>query len=234
MDSLFVPCLNNSVLISLNSRSSHKKIRMKSYEKLPKVVMISPPPTTTIKQRPVNKTMISVKSVSSKRAMPKRVQGTLEFNVNADLGIDGLKDLLSKIVESELKSLKILEERCNIVGDMIKVVESSSFFREKDAADLVKLLNQMAHTVIKTSETEIELGIKNRLCEKKTIELSNLKNNYELLYKRSIQTNSELKEVKEKLKILQEENAKLVKINENERHRFSEAISRTQTLEETL
>ena len=207
---------------------------MKSYEKLPKVVMISPPPTTTIKQRPVNKTMISVKSVSSKRAMPKRVQGTLEFNVNADLGIDGLKDLLSKIVESELKSLKILEERCNIVGDMIKVVESSSFFREKDAADLVKLLNQMAHTVIKTSETEIELGIKNRLCEKKTIELSNLKNNYELLYKRSIQTNSELKEVKEKLKILQEENAKLVKINENERHRFSEAISRTQTLEETL
>ena len=233
MDSVLVPCKNNTVLISLNSRNKKKRDKM-THKKASSIVMISPPSPKLAKLNNMSKTCTSLKPATSASVLPKRIQDSLEFTDYGKYSTDNLKELLVKIVKDELKSLKILEERCNIVGSMIKVVESSCCFSEKDAADLVKLLNQMAKTVNTTSEIEIELGIKTRLCEKKTIEIANLKNNYDSLYKRAVQSNSELKELKEKLKGFQEENSKLFKINENEKHRYSEVHSKIQTLEESL
>ena len=84
----------------------------------------------------------------------------------------------TKPAENKRKTNPI--DRCHILSKMVKVFEISSSFSEKDAHDLMSLLDQMAKSVINTSETEIELGIKTRLAEKKNLEASAFRKNYEI------------------------------------------------------
>ena len=237
MDCKLVP-LNNTTVISMNSRKPYKvlkKIRVKSFDKLPEVPVIT---NSLSLQKTEQKSKFYSQNLSTSslfsQVLPKNIKESLfEVDVNL-LETEDLKTLLKKIVNQELQSLKQLNDRCHILSKMVKVFEISSSFSEKDAHDLMSLLDQMAKTVINTSETEIELGIKTRLAEKKNLEASAFRKNYEILHKRSFQSEQELKELREKIKNLQEENIKQLKITENERHRFSESKSKIQTLENSL
>ena len=151
-----------------------------------------------------------------------------------DFASEDLRAILSKIVKQELDALNILKKRCRIVAKMISSIDRSSEFNEKDAHGIIKLIEQMGHTITNTSEIEIELGVKTRTHEKKMLEAAAVKRNYEMLHKKAIQYENELKELKVKIKALQDENIRQVKINEHEKKRYSEVHSKVHTLEECL
>jgi hypothetical protein len=227
MDSTFVSCLNNSLLVQLNTRKK-KRIRVKSYIKLPELDNVDDDKSKIVKY-PTNKQIPFAQPIQPK----KEEEITFDFDISG-FDADQLNSLLHRIVQQELRTLKSLQERAKILTNMNKIIETSQTFTEKDAQDLMTLTEEMSKTILNTSEIEIELGIKIRQYEKKTLELAVFKNNSEIFHKRCLQAEHELKELREKIKNLQEENIKQVKINENEKHRYYEASLKTQKLEESL
>ena len=67
---------------------------------------------------------------------------------------------------------------------MISSIDRSSEFNEKDAHGIIKLIEQMGHTITNTSEIEIELGVKTRPHEKKMLEAAAVKRNTKCFTKR--------------------------------------------------
>lgn len=165
-------------------------------------------------------------------------ESLLNMNVD-DLDINELKKVLSDLIFKQREMFKSLISRCEILGNVIRTTEESELFTERDAKTLISLVHQMAETAANTSEVEIEYGVKSRELERRNLEFSVLKSKHESLQKRSSQSENELKDLKEKIKNLIEENARQSKLTMTERQRFSrifylEITSKIQSLEEGL
>ena len=237
MNCTFVPCLNNSLLIPLNPRLALKNRRISSVPKLEKkTFLILPPSPKIIKPSSCAKSTSTIPPHSTFPLPTKSLRDSvfdIDLNLN-DLGSEDLRPILSKIIRQEIDTLNLLKKRCRILEEMINSIPRSSDFGEKEVYGIIKLINQMGHTVANTSEIEIELGVRNRLYEKKILEAAVVKRNNDLLHKKAMQYENEMKELKAKIKILQDENIKQIKINDQEKQRYSEMQSKVHTLEESL
>ena len=128
MDCKLVP-LNNTTVISMNSRKPYKvlkKIRVKSFDKLPEVPVIT---NSLSLQKTEQKSKFYSQNLSTSslfsQVLPKNIKESLfEVDVNL-LETEDLKTLLKKIVNQELQSLKQLNDRCHILSKMVKVFEIS-------------------------------------------------------------------------------------------------------------
>jgi len=225
----FIQCCNNTVLVSINSRKSWKKSQNSKTFSALSMPKLLPLPNTTTKTEEVEPL-----PQKAPKQRPKS-EFDLDSTFNLDfLSADSLKDLLKQVTTQELSILKTLKSRCLILDKLIKGTQSISSFTNKETSDFIKLIEEMTRTLIKTSEMEVELGLKNRLTEKKNLENASLKYNNTILSRRSQQSECELKELREKLKILSEENLKLQKNNEVEKQKYFEVKSKVQTLEDSL
>lgn len=230
---MFISCQNNSMLVPVNVRIHKKMVRNNSCGKMPKSSFVSGTIQKLEKPETSKSTVVVKKSINITMPLKKHKEYSFDIGMNFST-CEEMKEVLSKIIDQEVLILKTLEDRCAIVTKMIKTINSSSCLSEKDAENLVNLIEEMGKTVIRTSEMEIELGVKNRLYEKKSLELASFKANFQSLQKRNQQSENELKDLREKIKNLQEENIKLAKMNEAEKHRSSEVNNKMQTLEDTL
>lgn len=225
----FIQCCNNTVLVSINSRKSgKKKVNNKTFSALPMPKLL-PLPNNALKTE-------EIEPIINKVPKPRPKS---EFDLDSTFNLDGfstdsLKDLLKQVITHEHSILKTLKSRCVILDKLIKGTQNISSFTNKETSDFIKLIEEMTRTLIKTSEMEVELGLKNRLSERKNLENASLKYNNTVLSRRSQQSEYELKELREKLKILSEENLKLHKNNEVEKQKFSEVNNKVQLLEDSL
>lgn len=225
----FIQCCNNTVLLPINSRKLSKKTRKnKSFVALPKP-KIQQMPEKVIKTQETNQFINKV----AKKMQVSKIDLNSSFNLDS-YPSDSLKDILKQIIDKELSTLKALQSRCLILDKLVKSTQNISSFTNKETSDFIRLIEEMTRTLIKTSEMEVELGKKNRISEKKNLENASLKHSNSILAKRSQQSEHELKELREKLKILTEENTKLQKNNEIEKQKYAEVNNRIQTLEDTL
>lgn len=226
---MFIQCCNNTVLLPINPRKLSKKTRKnKSFVALAK-------PQIQLKPESAMKTQESGQflSKSVKKLQVKSIDLNSSFDIDS-CPSDSLNDILKQIIAKELSTLKALQSRCLILDKLVKGTQNFSSFTNKETSDFIKLIEEMTRTLIKTSEMEVELGKKNRISEKKSLENASLKHSNSILAKRSQQSELELKELRDKLKIFTEENTKLQKNNEIEKQRYAEVNNRIQTLEDTL
>ncbi|CAG9333056.1 unnamed protein product [Blepharisma stoltei] len=161
------------------------------------------------------------------------VESFLNMNIE-EIDIYELRKIMQELIIKQRELFRNLTGRCEILGNMIRVVENSENFSEREAKSLIQLIHEMAETAANTSEVEINFGVKSRELERRNLEFSALKSKYESLLKRSYQSENENKDLKEKLKNLQEENARQSKLTMTERQRFSQITSKIQSLEEGL
>jgi hypothetical protein len=221
---------NNSLIVPIHSRLTKKKLINRSTEKLPKVEALHSPPVTSLKSK-------SISLIKKPKSLHQFSTSSIDSFFDIDtklLNPPELKEMLISIIQQELSSLKIIQERCSIMSSMIKTIEKSSFFSEKDLDELMQLIENMGKTVLNTSETEIELGTKHRLYEKLSIEHSSFKANFSSIQKRLHQTEKDCKDLRDKVKGLQEENARLLKIIDGEKQKNTDICIRNQNLEESL
>ncbi|CAG9331695.1 unnamed protein product [Blepharisma stoltei] len=142
------------------------------------------------------------------------------------------KQMLLDLVAQEKETLKVLENRCHILGEIQKIVETSSVFTERDGEKIMKLIQEISVTILDASNREIELGLKNRELEQKKLQLSLISQKYEVLQKRALNSESELKDLRGKIKNLNKENAKQAKVIMTEKQKFYQIAGKLQTLEE--
>ena len=232
MDPSSYYCHNNSMIVPINLRQSYKKLRTKSIEKFPKPLAVLSP-TRPLTRADTKVLLPSRKPIPQMPTYKRPKDSVFDLGIT-QLDISNLKSLLTRIIKEEQSALRLLHDRCQLVLKMFKTVEKSNYFSEKDAQDLLQLLEQMGKTILKTSETELELGSKNRLYEKLNLEVATFKKNYASLQTRLHQADHELRELREKIKELQEDNTKQLKVNENEKHRYAESNNKVQVLEESL
>jgi chromosome segregation ATPase len=224
MEEKLIQCLNNSLLITMNIRKKPRKFKLNSSVTASKPLIISPPTPKVIKHE-LSQADLRTKPVFR----PKKI-----IRENNE-GIDIIQsESLNQIIIQQQETLKKLQLRSEILERIIKKAEFFSGFSEKEASDLIKLIQEMTKTLLKTSAIEVELGVKSRLFERKNLETASLKNNYTHLMKRSQQSEHELRELREKIKNLSEENTKLQKNSENAKQRYAEVNNKIQTLEESL
>mmetsp|Transcript_6078 Transcript_6078/g.5957 ORF Transcript_6078/g.5957 Transcript_6078/m.5957 type:complete len:99 (+) Transcript_6078:2-298(+) len=96
----------------------------------------------------------------------------------------------------------------------------------------MKLIQEISVTILDASNREIELGLKNRELEQKKLQLSLISQKYEVLQKRALNSESELKDLRGEIKNLNKENAKQAKMIMTEKQKFSQIAVKLQTLEE--
>jgi len=134
--------------------------------------------------------------------------------------VSEMKKVLVALIHKERDSFAKLLTKIQELESVVYSVEKSKI-SEKNSKELKHDILLMADKCAYSSHIEIELGIKNRELVSKNMQLASVKNKYQAIHKRCTQNEKELKELKDKVKKLEEENTRLQKTIMTERQRFS-------------